>query len=635
MAEENVNSLVIPAKSVSGGSVSSDTGCSIIAQDPGVSFSSGDSVSYTRRNSTGKTSSVNSKQKNVPHYLRASTGSCHDFCKYGRKQNLEEKKGFPLWKRTIRAPSDNQIFVVTAAQGERKKKTVFKHTTSADKRSPSLESRVAPVAVQSPDPPEIIKREILSSNKFEVSSKKELSSAEKKKRTEIASGKPSSLVEPEPMKQSKKKMSMLSEKHSPSTKPQVPKQSKKKTNSISEKRPLNMQPQIIKQSSPSYLHKSEKGMKVLSQKNSPSSWKQPITGKSLPSSQVPGDTDRRGRRKDYIKSIKNVAVSKSPVKKTVVPPTSSFSRRSSLISRAVVPPASSFSRRSSLSSRTIPLEAQEIGDSKLMPLPISLNGTQKAEGKETNTEKTPEKTLHVVKTETHNNPSELIEYSDVIQSLPSQSHPLPDSLSQPCSSSLSCQEVGKEEEEEEEVEEEEEEELEVEGEGSGYSSDKAEDFIFPADADDSKCVEGNLPKPRTKSTVPSESKDSMAVKLRFRRGRVVDIRSESSGPRRLRFRRARVMEDNHDSKNETRRKNFKKKGVDADGNVMSSHDKKVVLRHQDAKEKKDAQGLFNNVIEETANKLVESRKSKVKALVGAFETVISLQESKPSAQPVG
>ncbi|KAL5653286.1 hypothetical protein ACJX0J_038744, partial [Zea mays] len=38
-------------------------------------------------------------------------------------------------------------------------------------------------------------------------------------------------------------------------------------------------------------------------------------------------------------------------------------------------------------------------------------------------------------------------------------------------------------------------------------------------------------------------------------------------------------------------------------------------QHQDAQEKKDAQGLFNNVIEETASKLV-------KALVGAFETCI-------------
>ncbi|GJT56825.1 ribonuclease H-like domain-containing protein [Tanacetum coccineum] len=43
--------------------------------------------------------------------------------------------------------------------------------------------------------------------------------------------------------------------------------------------------------------------------------------------------------------------------------------------------------------------------------------------------------------------------------------------------------------------------------------------------------------------------------------------------------------------------------------------------------RKDAHGLLNNIIEETASKLAESRKSKVKALVGAFETVISLSKT--------
>jgi hypothetical protein len=61
----------------------------------------------------------------------------------------------------------------------------------------------------------------------------------------------------------------------------------------------------------------------------------------------------------------------------------------------------------------------------------------------------------------------------------------------------------------------------------------------------------------------------------------------------------------------------------------------VVLRRRqdDGKEtKKQEPGLFNNVIEETASRLVaEARKSKVKALVGAFETVISLQETSKAA----
>ncbi|XP_078430265.1 uncharacterized protein LOC144702196 [Wolffia australiana] len=55
----------------------------------------------------------------------------------------------------------------------------------------------------------------------------------------------------------------------------------------------------------------------------------------------------------------------------------------------------------------------------------------------------------------------------------------------------------------------------------------------------------------------------------------------------------------------------------------------VVLRHQDVQDRKESMGLFNDVIEERASKLSELRKSKVMALVGAFETVISLQEGKP------
>ncbi|KAJ1265487.1 hypothetical protein BS78_08G079700 [Paspalum vaginatum] len=49
----------------------------------------------------------------------------------------------------------------------------------------------------------------------------------------------------------------------------------------------------------------------------------------------------------------------------------------------------------------------------------------------------------------------------------------------------------------------------------------------------------------------------------------------------------------------------------------------VSLRHQKTLEKKKSQRLYNNLIEETAGKLVKARKSRVKALVGAFESVIS------------
>lgn len=80
------------------------------------------------------------------------------------------------------------------------------------------------------------------------------------------------------------------------------------------------------------------------------------------------------------------------------------------------------------------------------------------------------------------------------------------------------------------------------------------------------------------------------------------------------------------------RKSLMRKGLSVGLlNGIRSNPEKVVLRHRVVGGKKDDQKLFNNVIEETASKLVETRKSKVRALVGAFETVISLQDIRPSA----
>ena len=40
----------------------------------------------------GKSSFQNTGKKIVPHYLRTSIGSYHDFCKYGRKHVFEAKE---------------------------------------------------------------------------------------------------------------------------------------------------------------------------------------------------------------------------------------------------------------------------------------------------------------------------------------------------------------------------------------------------------------------------------------------------------------------------------------------------------------------------------------------------------------
>ncbi|KAF3620147.1 hypothetical protein FXO38_30130 [Capsicum annuum] len=106
----------------------------------------------------------------------------------------------------------------------------------------------------------------------------------------------------------------------------------------------------------------------------------------------------------------------------------------------------------------------------------------------------------------------------------------------------------------------------------------------------------------------SNDNNSSAGKLKFRRGKIVDLHQDSN----------------------TRKRIFKNKGVDGDKSNTITISGKIVLRRQDVQEKKDVQGLLNNVIEEMTSKLVETGKSKVKALVGAFETVISLH-NKPSA----
>lgn len=98
-------------------------------------------------------------------------------------------------------------------------------------------------------------------------------------------------------------------------------------------------------------------------------------------------------------------------------------------------------------------------------------------------------------------------------------------------------------------------------------------------------------------------------------------------PHKLKFRQGKVME-NKDSMEGTRFVQLKfKEREDVEGvvEVLITELMKVVLRRQEIQGKKEV-AAYNDVIQETVSKLVEKRKSKVMALVGAFETVISLQE---------
>ena len=155
--------------------------------------------------------------------------------------------------------------------------------------------------------------------------------------------------------------------------------------------------------------------------------------------------------------------------------------------------------------------------------------------------------------------------------------------------------------------------------------------------DTARTATARRPKPAPATTSSTVVPAQPPRKLTFRRGKVLNP-DESSGstPRRLRFRPAIAAAD---ATAKSRGGRIASRRIGGGGSGAAARDagtEVVVLRQrQEGKEtKKQEPGLFNNVIEETASRLVaEARKSKVKALVGAFETVISLQETSKAAAP--
>uniref|UniRef100_A0A1J3F2Q0 Calmodulin-binding domain-containing protein n=1 Tax=Noccaea caerulescens TaxID=107243 RepID=A0A1J3F2Q0_NOCCA len=118
--------------------------------------------------------------------------------------------------------------------------------------------------------------------------------------------------------------------------------------------------------------------------------------------------------------------------------------------------------------------------------------------------------------------------------------------------------------------------------------------------------------------------------LSFKKGKVLEPKPEYSTPASIKFKKRVVQEPKLRIDVSKRKKSLKDKREGVGKMSITNGEgkrEKVVLRHRKVEAKKKLQTLFNNVIEETVNRLEEVRKSsKVKALVGAFETVISLQD---------
>ncbi|KAL6994168.1 hypothetical protein U1Q18_012275, partial [Sarracenia purpurea var. burkii] len=265
-------------------------------------------------------------------------------------------------------------------------------------------------------------------------------------------------------------------------------------------------------------------------------------------------------------------------------------------------------------NRVMSVNVKNYGNLKVMSPLKDQHRVRKTEHMQPNC-KVREKTLHVIKVETEKKVLESDQNGSTIHL------PLSPTLSSPKSSFLPRSPAFSFDEEEAQ---EESEYIDSEVDEADHSISERSETTSLHEVNTS---EGNHKRiPRKGGVGIFDNKDRPPAKLKFRRGKVVDLQSENTGPRRLRFQQGKVLGENQDSKADVRKRNFKKRGDEDDTNGTNPDSEKVVLRHQDMQGKKDAQGLFNNVIEETASKLVESRKSKVKALVGAFETVISLQQ---------
>lgn len=538
----------------------------------------------SRRNSMGKASSSDSGEKVLPRYLRASTGSCHDFCKYGRKHAFETKERRPIRKRITKPAAEDQSPTITVMLPERKK-------TSVVKSKPSPTSKTS-----SSDVPEIIKREVSTKSVYGGNLNASVD-GHNSVRNEVQSG--------------VKKMVANKLRSSPISKVRLsesPEFKRQEVSSISRKVDVSSKKASLESKETNTSAKHATSLKLKSPADKPLS-----------------STDHSGglscRRNTGIHPGNKRGPPKVAVKKALASPRLSLSSP-----RLSLSPKPSITRVASLNSRkhkslkvVSPLKSQAT---------IKKTGTDqsKDELKQASNGLVHEKTLYVIKMEIENKSLESTQNENcAIESSPPPPSSIPEAL--PTSLSPSLHNV------EDEVQ-------------SEYTETEAEDdslseceYEYEYEYDESMGMEGeeNLGgedqgRPKKDRMVRSEDKESQAVKLRFRRGKVVDIQSENNGPRRLKFRRGRVLGESRNLKADCMR-SFKKK-IDGEVNDSQPNSEKVVLRHQDVQGKKDSQLLFNNVIEQTASKLVESRKSKVKALVGAFETVISLQETKPSANVV-
>lgn len=164
---------------------------------------------------------------------------------------------------------------------------------------------------------------------------------------------------------------------------------------------------------------------------------------------------------------------------------------------------------------------------------------------------------------------------------------------------------------------------------SESGSSEMNDMVFEQGGDETNTTPrtGGERHHGTVSTAHPADGDGTLCELKIRRGKMLNLQPENYVTGRLSVRQTRSTGGSRSGEGEMKRIRFKA-SEPTNSNRIDAEAESVELRHRDVQDKKGTLVLFNHVIEETASKLAETRKSKVKALVGAFETVISLQGRK-------
>ncbi|XP_039131277.1 uncharacterized protein LOC120267670 [Dioscorea cayenensis subsp. rotundata] len=598
-----------------------------------------------RRNSSGKASIY---KKRIPNYLKPSTGSCHDFCKYGRNHTFQVKERRPFRRRLFvsnEVLDDKRHEEKIPTSGNRKKKVIQKE--KAEELMNSMENTVLspPNGISSADEmSDLIVEKSIVTDELIVSSN----------RTEEFIEEPTIIeLEIPPGLAS----SNASSENSPAN------DDREFPGEVifMEKCIVESENGILKKSQEEYVEpESIKPNKLASIKKAMASSKEKVPGSKQIKARTSNASDLRREvaRSKSNESVNNKGIKQKEtdesVKSTSIikQKTSSKIKQDSTLSgvrRTLKPITSSTSKKTDTSNRTqlklrtppISKSTNTLSKSTSSGLARILKPITSSPSKKTDTSNRTQLKLRTPQISKSVNTLSKTGSKRVLRSLSGEKRVLRSlSLTSIPSVKLrnitknsrlgSTMKTGKKESENNEQYTQTR-KLRSLSTLSNHSPQKKKDkegMLIKTVIGPRKKTEL---KPVQRRNVNAKMQEATPHKLSFRQGKVVVPQAENTAPKRLRFRPRAAGEHQNGIVSSQRRILMRKRselGRVGESNGRIGEASRVVLRHQEQQEKKDKQGLFNHVIEETASKLVETRKSKVKALVGAFETVISLQENK-------